>query len=915
MRTIRKRIDKLNPISIYTIVCMACLFVITIVLVINGSVLLERYDGFSQQYTYLFKLKHFLTDWFHLGKMPAWSWDTGLGMDTFIGFTQVLVNPFEYINLAFPEKYFDVGYTVSGLMQIYFVGLTMTIYLKHRNMGKFYQVIGGIGYAFCSWNLFSQINPGFLWAPLLLPLMIMGVDKILNKKSPALLIIAVGYGFINSFYFTYMSAIIVGIYTLLAIFMSERNATKEKLILLAKVVGYLCISFLIITPFVISILYGMKMTATSSAAEFSFLNSIYSYILFVPRFFSWTEINGNYFCISVLPIFVLMLPKILLRVKIKSVNSIMTVLLIVMTFSPVFGSLFNGFSYPTGRWTYGIMFFLIVAAIECFQTKISEKQIYYFMGALIVYASILLCVRLLGQQEFTIFLINIIFGFIYLFLFVKNKRKAIVAVITMNVMVLCVFLYGLSDGGFKNSHQLEYGTAYDSYMGSKLRVVNELKDDSFYRVDMIGNINNGVLPMCIPNEAYVWGAKTVSVYNSMTNKLWYELAAELENNNGYYKRVTVTGNENRERSDFLMGVKYYLGEEKEKADNQIPTSQNNYHSCDYKRKGVVDGVDVYENQHNIGLGTVYYDTINHNDWLKYSPLQREQIMMQAAVVENKDNLTLDSAGRRSLDVETKRLQCSIEDSEGKQIKKNIVVSRGNGQGKITVKSSNVYDCETYLIVKNLKRMTYLADEDSEKKEIHEKNSDMEDAGSFHIYARAGNIVRRLSNTEGSNQGYTDNDDFYVNISELGNFNGECELDLQTPGTYTFDSIEVVSVPNAPFRTQAKKLEESKFDVSDYNSNYVKGIVNAKADGLLYLSILYQEKGWNIWIDGKQVPSDQIQKVNVAFTGVNVTQGKHTIELRYTSMGVKEGIIPSAVGIVLFIGVMWNYRRKRRKLTR
>ena len=76
------------------------------------------------------------------------------------------------------------------------------------------------------------------------------------------------------------------------------------------------------------------------------------------------------------------------------------------------------------------------------------------------------------------------------------------------------------------------------------------------------------------------------------------------------------------------------------------------------------------------------------------------------------------------------------------------------------------------------------------------------------------------------------------------------------------------------------------------------------DEFIFFSIPYEE-GWSAYIDGKPV---QLEKVNVGFMGLVVPAGDHEIEFKYTTPGLKAGIMFTFGGAAALAGY-WLLARK------
>ena len=70
---------------------------------------------------------------------------------------------------------------------------------------------------------------------------------------------------------------------------------------------------------------------------------------------------------------------------------------------------------------------------------------------------------------------------------------------------------------------------------------------------------------------------------------------------------------------------------------------------------------------------------------------------------------------------------------------------------------------------------------------------------------------------------------------------------------------------------------------------------SKENKVLFLSIPYSS-GWKARVDGSPV---KIQCANIGFMAIPLEAGEHFVELVYITPGMREGIMLSILGIVLF----------------
>ena len=105
---------------------------------------------------------------------------------------------------------------------------------------------------------------------------------------------------------------------------------------------------------------------------------------------------------------------------------------------------------------------------------------------------------------------------------------------------------------------------------------------------------------------------------------------------------------------------------------------------------------------------------------------------------------------------------------------------------------------------------------------------------------------------------------------------------------------------------AQKMQENVWKLTNAKGNQLSGTIDVQEEKMLFFSIPY-DKGWNVKIDGKAVKTKALGK---AFLTVKVPEGKHKITLIYVSPGFKEGAILSIVGFVIFLLLLYLFRKKK-----
>ena len=114
---------------------------------------------------------------------------------------------------------------------------------------------------------------------------------------------------------------------------------------------------------------------------------------------------------------------------------------------------------------------------------------------------------------------------------------------------------------------------------------------------------------------------------------------------------------------------------------------------------------------------------------------------------------------------------------------------------------------------------------------------------------------------------------------------------------------------AGYDRMLEKFSDEQFSVTDYDTTSMSGHIDVKEDGLLFLSIPYAD-GWSAVVDGENA---EITPIQDALMGIRLKAGSHDISLKYTPAGFKPGLIISIVSVIaiaLIISVSSIISRKK-----
>lgn len=111
----------------------------------------------------------------------------------------------------------------------------------------------------------------------------------------------------------------------------------------------------------------------------------------------------------------------------------------------------------------------------------------------------------------------------------------------------------------------------------------------------------------------------------------------------------------------------------------------------------------------------------------------------------------------------------------------------------------------------------------------------------------------------------------------------------------------------------QKDETGSVVLTEYQPNYLKYSAKAKSEQLAVFSDIYYDKGWNAYIDGKEVPHF---RVNYVLRALTIPAGEHTVEFKFHPKsyytGNKVSLASSLLLLLAIAGYFFSKSRKKRK---
>ena len=104
-------------------------------------------------------------------------------------------------------------------------------------------------------------------------------------------------------------------------------------------------------------------------------------------------------------------------------------------------------------------------------------------------------------------------------------------------------------------------------------------------------------------------------------------------------------------------------------------------------------------------------------------------------------------------------------------------------------------------------------------------------------------------------------------------------------------------------TAYQTLNEQTMDMTSFSDTKITGTIDVKKEGRLIFAVA-DDAGWKLYVDGEQTDPEVFGE---AFISTYLTEGTHTVELRYQTPGFMVGAGVSLVCILIVILIAWIKR--------
>jgi len=860
-----------------------------------GNITIMRMDLYHQYAPLLSELYERLSE----GKSLLYSWYSGLGGGFLGNFSNYLGSPFNLIILLFGQENITEAVSCLILLKVSFASTFFAYYLKKsNNVNNLSLPAFGILYGFCAYFLAYYWNIMWLDAMVFFPIVILGVERIINKRKFMLYTVALFLIMISNYYMAYMTCIFLVIY-FFAYYFSKYNFTSEfkespvhielldnngsviiedkeennvpllkrisnnrfitsgALFALSSVVAALLAAFLLLPTFYI--LQGSSATGNSFPAElgnyFNIFDFIANHLASVEPTIrsSGTDVLPNVFCgmltLILIPIYLLSKK---ITVKEKVVSLVLLAIFFVSFNYNYLNFIWHGFHFPNDlpyRFSFMYSFVLLTMAFKAF-TNIDSVKLQTVGISSIIIGAFIVIIQELGSKNVDVLSIYISLAFLVAY-------TAVIALYVSKPQLTKKFLWALLlivvvELALSNTRNYAMDVRKDTYLAdidATNKIVDQLseEDDGFYRLERMTSRT------C--NDPALFNYNGVSTFSSMASEKLSNLQQYLGIKGNKINSYIYAANTPVYNS--MFSIKYLMGE------TDLGEELYNY-------KFTADNISVYENKYHLPVAYCVDEKLAYWDVSLSDPFLSQTSFISSAYGDRIDDVFT------PLEVHSAEYVNIAHSEESKPYAGQNFYSRIDSQSAahINVKfyieeAQNVY---IYFYSSDVDCVVISYDNYSINPGTSEKH--ILDIG----YVPAGTVVN-----------------VYIPF-DVGR------------GDSSFYTLYAYGFNTDAFEKAYNKFSKGGLNVTEHSDTYIKGTVTATEDCLLYTSIPY-DKGWTVKVDGQEVDTYALQE---ALLYINLEQGEHTIEFSFFPQGFKVGLLASFAGVMLLVVILLICLLKKKK---
>lgn len=821
----------------------------------------------------------------------TYSWKSGLGSCFLGNYFNYMSSPVGAIVVFFGHKHVPEAIAAMVLIKVALSAGTFSYYLKaSQHSHSIITSAFGVMYAFCAYVLAYYWNIMWIDAVVLLPLILLGIERIIDNGKPWLYIGSLALSMFSNYYMSFMLCMFAVVYFIYYYIMSyprkavvskafaQENGKKHKLLnsrFFRSGVWFAVGSLIAAGIMAFALIPTYDVLQTCSATSNPFPDEVKHYFNFFDFFanhlsFLTTTIRSsgddvipNVYC-GILT--VILAPLFFFTKSISRKEKLTTLGLLGFFYLSFninsFNFIWHGLHFPNDlpyRFSFMYSFILLIIAFKTFK-RLNEFTSRQILGVGVGLVAFVFLIDKLGSKNFGEGAAYVTFLFVIVYVMMlailKDKKYEVASVAVLMCVVVCSEVIISDARSFPNNVEREtYEGDYDTFVTLKEKL-DEKEENNFYRMELT-DLRTRMDPCW-------FGYNGVSTFSSMA----YKSVSQLQNKFGMMSNGinSYTYNPQTPVYNMFHGLKYIV-------NNATPSLLEKTY---YKYVDKHDKYTAYENKYYLPIS--FCTDAALADW----------IFDDSAITDKTDPFEVQGTFfERATGLKTPFEELGISYVNYN----NVKPFTENLEGSVFAYNKNTVDTAGSAVF-------YVKTQKPGHVYVY-----------FHVTGASSENV-----TFNTNVGTISKSASQDMVLDLGNYDAGETISVRIPfeensGTVRFYAY---TLNHDIFKQGYSKLKQGEMKNIVVDGGNVSGKITAKTDCLLYTSIPY-DKGWSVYIDGKQVKNDDIVSIGNAYLGVKVSKGSHEVEMKYRASGLKKGAMISAIcTLILLVLILVAISKSKRK---
>ncbi len=955
-RPVKRLYGEYTILFIFLALCIFGTYLVT------GHTFILSKDALNQHLPLLAKYREALVSFFHHPRLNFWSWQMGLGSDTFQVYSYYTIGDiFSYLALLFPAAKITLAYQVINVIRMYCVGLAFVYFAQHFKFRNSVILMGATTYLVNSFLLYACIAQPFFTTPFIIfPLIVVQIERILQEGSPWPLAGAFTWMLVSNYYLAYVLGIGSFLYLVLRVGTHYRrtlNYGKALLKLAFATITSVLLSAVLLVPEIIAV---TNSTRTGSL----FANGLKTYPLYYYLFLPKSLINGGqwYFmfwsALGIVSIGFIALVYIFSRPRKYPLLTISLGLALIMLLIPAVGAFFNGMMSASNRWT--LLIYLPLAMAVCILAEniptLDQKTMAVLSWATGIYLIVLIATFFFDNENDIFMPVIFLIGSLMVIWLIHLNKLAhpyrwLLAITMLNAGVNAIYAAFPYNGDFSSSmlSRGEYQAITSNRYGN---LDQDLKNNSFYRVSTISQ--NKIIDGPNLDNDLTSGLHNIDSYYSLQNKYLGQFNTSLQNNQ-YQANIPIRQADDRTIMNNFFGVKYLFVQSNGDNATKIPAGYFldkatdpviNYDEgqpSNPQSKDEFVPTQTMRYKTNYAFPLLYWQDnyISKKDYQSLSPTEKERVLATGVLVDKQEKLR----GMKAAKLKTHVYP----------LKSELVSNRLNkvNPAKLTYTDSEetyqlqlpelqskkmqqkLKGSELHIEFSKIKYTPFSMKEQIAYEQAHLKETVLNPGNvinqrythyrywRYHVLNGSPDISFKLNvgskfGTATIEQARQSTLSLFKHVTNstlnIGYYDGKLPTSLTFQpsklGTYELKYRVVAEKLDNNYYREVKTLQRHRLEDVKFKRNQVQGTIKTTRPGVLTSSIPYST-GWSVKVNGKKTTT---LRTNQAFLGVYLPAGTHHVTFSYELPGIKLGALLSLIGLgwTIFAGIItigWERKHK------